>query len=111
VIRYCSQCWKEVPAGAENCPPCGRNLSEPQGDFVDRLIAALRHPEPTRAGLAIDVLAHKLHEPRVVQPMIDLLGATQDISILKQAARGLGALGDARAVAPLARLLGNPDAP
>jgi hypothetical protein len=54
----------------------------------------LRHREPTRAGLAIDVLTGWLHEPRAIEPLCDLLDrSTTDATILKQAAVGLGRLG------------------
>jgi len=111
MIHYCPHCWKEILPDAEHCPHCGEATDESGVPFVDRLLATLRHPEPTRAGLAIDLLTEHLHEPRAVEPLIELLTTTHDAAILKQAARGLGLLGDPRAVTALARLLGNADAP
>ena len=105
MIRYCPHCWREIDPSADQCPFCGQSTDERGLDFVSKLIAALKHPEPTRAGLAIDILAHMLHEARAVQPLIDLLETAQDAWILTQAVRGLGALGDARAVESLIRLL------
>jgi HEAT repeat protein len=75
---------------------------------TDKLIAALRHPEPTRAGLAIDILTGWLHEPRAVEPLCDLLDHATDAAILKQAASGLGRLGGQRAIPALTRLLQDP---
>lgn len=111
MIRYCPHCWREVPFDADRCPACGEPLDDNGQPFVDRLLATLRHPEPTRAGLAIDLLAGRLHEPRAVQPMVELLGRTRDAAILVQAARGLGELGDRQAIPALVRLLGDPERP
>jgi HEAT repeat protein len=111
VIHYCPHCWMEIPPEAERCPHCGELTDDSDLPFVDRLLGTLRHPEPTRAGLAIDLLAERLHEPRAVEPLIELLASAHDAAILKQAAHGLGVLRDRRAVAPLARLLGDADAP
>jgi HEAT repeat protein len=111
VIRYCPHCWKETPLDAARCPHCGQSTDEKGLDFVDRLISALRHPEPTRAGLAIDILAEQLRELRAVEPLIELMRTTKDMSVLQQAARGLGILGDREAVPALAELLGDRKAP
>ena len=111
MIRYCPHCWHEINSSTDRCPFCGQSTDEHGLDFVSKLIAALRHPEPTRAGLAIDILAHMLHEPRAVQPLINLLEITQDAWILTQAVRGLGVLGDVRAVGSLIRLLESQEKP
>ena len=116
MIRFCPKCWNEVPIDAVTCPMCGAALIEALS-FTDKLIAALRHTapaggcrcrEPTRAGLAIDILTGWLHEPRAVEPLCDLLDHATDAAILKQAATGLGRLGDRQAVPVLTRLLQDP---
>jgi HEAT repeat protein len=104
MIRFCPQCWNEIPPEVVTCPLCGAALSESLS-YTDKLIAALRNREPTRAGLAIDILSGWLHEPRAVEPLCDLLDHSTDAAILKQAATGLGRLADQRAVPALARLL------
>ena len=109
MIRHCPHCWREVPLAVEVCPHCRQSLDESGLTFVDRLLATLRRPEPTRAGLAIDVLAGRLHEPRAVSPLIQLLAESRDAGLLVQAARGLGQLGDRQAVPALAHLLANSD--
>jgi HEAT repeat protein len=111
MIRYCPHCWAEIGLDDRLCPHCQQLTDENGLDFADKLIAALRHPEPTRAGLAIDILAGRLHEARAVGPLLALLASTQDHAVLAQAAHGLGQLGDQRAVQPLAKLLNNGDAP
>jgi HEAT repeat protein len=107
MIRFCPKCWNEVPIEAIVCPTCGVTLIEALS-FTDKLIAALRHREPTRAGLAIDVLTDWLHEARAVAPLCDLIDESTDASILKQAALGLGRLGDPQAIPALTRLLQDP---
>ena len=103
MVRWCQYCWAEVPARAECCPVCGHSLlSEDQG-YVDKLIAALRHVEPTRAGLAIQILSEMLAEPRAVVPLIELLGTARDAHVLRSAAVALGRFGDERAVPALSR--------
>ncbi len=111
MIRYCPRCWAEVDWEATVCPTCRAPLYEQEEDFVDKLIAALRHPEPTRAGLAIDILAGFMHDTRAVEPICELIGRNNDIAILRQAARALGRLGDRRAVATLAQLLADESRP
>ena len=106
MIRFCPICWNDIPAEATICPTCGASLLETL-DFTDKLIAALRHRESTRAGLAIDVLTHWQPEPRAVEPLCDLIDHATDAGILKQAALGLGRLRDQRAVPALSRLLLN----
>lgn len=49
---FCSGCWAETPTGGGTCPHCGADMEAVQQsrDFVEKLIAALDHPEPeTRA--------------------------------------------------------------
>jgi HEAT repeat protein len=74
-------------------------------DFVDKLIAAIRHPEPTRAALAIQVLSEMLAEPRAVPPLIDLLDSAHDPYVLRYAVVALGRFADRRAAPALSRLL------
>ncbi len=87
------------------CSLCGEVFDQPAEDFVDKLIAALQHPVPDRAGLAIDVLAYRLREPRAIIPLIDLLRNDTDAAVLKQAVLALGHFQNHRAVEPLVKLL------
>jgi len=111
MIRYCPRCWAENDWEATVCATCGAPLHEQGEDFVDKLIAALHHPEPTRAGLAIDILAGFMHDTRAIEPICELIERSNDIAILRQAARALGRLGDRRAVPTLAQLLADESRP
>lgn len=110
MIRYCPRCWAELDDETTTCTRCGAALGEEQ-DYVDKLIAALHHPEPTRAGLALDILSGWLHEVRAVEPICALVEQTSDPGILRQAARALGRLGERRAIPTLARLLADASRP
>ena len=110
MTHYCPHCWAEIDDGTERCPVCGKPIAEPEADFVDKLIAALRHPEPTRAGLAVHILGEMLREPRAVKPLIDLVDSRPDAHVLKLAVQALGHLGDERAVPALVDLLEDPSA-
>ncbi len=110
MTRYCPHCWTEIDEDTEQCLECGQPVAEPEADFMDKLIAALRHPEPTRAGLAVHILGEMLQEPRAVQPLIDLVQARPDAHVLKLAVQALGRLGDVRAVPALVDLLEDPTA-
>ncbi len=98
-----------------------RNYLAPEGDkapanedgltLVDKLLVALRHPVPDRAGLAIDVLAYRLREPKAIVPLIKLLSESMDAEVLKQAALALGYFRDPRAVEPLRALRGGQTTP
>lgn len=80
-------------------------------DFVAKLIAALRHREPTRAALAVEILADRLREPHGFAPILALLTPERDAYVVLTAVRALARWGDRRAVEPLARLLSDPAAP
>ncbi|MGQ9626736.1 MAG: HEAT repeat domain-containing protein [Anaerolineae bacterium] len=111
MIFYCPGCWAEVPEGSKRCPACGQSLEAGNEDFVDKLIAAIHHPEPTRAALAIQVLGEMLGEPRSILPLIDLLDTACDPYVLKHAVVALGRFADRRAVPSLTRLALNLETP
>mgnify|MGYP005844955629 CR=1 FL=1 len=79
-------------------------------DLVDKYIAAMRHSEPTRAGLAIQVLSEFMGERRAIPPLIALLETAHDAYVLKAAVDALGRFADARAVPGLRRLILSPEA-
>lgn len=110
-IYYCPRCWTEVSERRDRCPACGQSLPMGDEDFVDKLIAALRHPEPTRAGLAIHILGERLAEPRAILPLIDLLHTASDAAVLRDAVAALGHFADRRAAPSLARLLLDTETP
>jgi HEAT repeat protein len=85
-------------------------MLEDDAAFPEKLLMAIHHPEPTRACLAIELLG-RLHEPRAVAPLLEVLATTRDPVRQAEAALSLGAIGDGRAVPALVQLLHNPEAP
>ncbi|MHB0858048.1 MAG: HEAT repeat domain-containing protein [Anaerolineae bacterium] len=102
MIHYCDRCWAERASEDAPCPACGA-VPDQREDLIAKYIAALWHPEPTRAALAVRVLGVMLREPRAVQPLIELLDSDQDIYVVRDAVDALGLLADRRALAPLKR--------
>jgi len=100
---YCPHCWQEVTWGAVRCEACGKVLDD-EAAFPEKLLLAIRHPEPTRACLAIEILG-RLREPRAVVPLLTLLKTTRDPVRQAEAALSLGAIGEARAVPALIEVL------
>lgn len=97
-----------MPPDGTICPACGGAV-DGDLDLVDKYIAAMRHSEPTRAALAIQVLSEFLGERRAIPALIALLATAGDAHVLKSAVDALGRFGDARAVPGLQRLVLNPD--
>jgi len=110
-MRFCPRCWQEVEEGQEYCAACGGALDLGPEDLVAKYIAAMRHREPTRAALAIQVLSEMLQESRAIPPLIALLETANDAFVVRAAVEALGRFADPRAVAPLGRLLLNPETP
>lgn len=110
--RFCPNCWAENEPQATVCAACGATLDETGKDFVAKLLDAVGHPEPTRAGIAIEVLGQRLREPRAVDALIARLNRPRDLmEITADAARALGTIGDRRAIPALADLLADPNRP
>lgn len=95
---FCTQCWKEVSADARICPHCGDDMvaRQAQADFVDKLIAALWHPEPTTPIRAAWILGQR-RERRAVPALIKLAGCASDPFIIAAAVAALRQIGDKRA--------------
>lgn len=91
---YCPHCWAAVPEGAERCPVCGHCVAAEDEDYVEKLITALHHFEPTRAALAIQILGEMMGEPRAIIPLVELLDTAHDAHVLRSAAAALGHFAD-----------------
>jgi HEAT repeat protein len=100
-----------LTAEAERCPACGHVLAASSDQYVDKLVAALRHREPTRAALAIQILSEMLAERRAIGPLCELLDTAHDAYVLKCAVAALARFGDAQAVPALSRRVLDPDTP
>lgn len=102
---FCPSCWNEVGT-ASVCPRCGADLHDFAGEsYEDKLIRALRHPEPTVPIRAATILG-ELGSRAAVEPLIEIASYTKDPYIQEAAVKALGQIGDPRAFSCLERLSG-----
>ena len=73
--------------------------------YTEKLLTTIFSPDPTRVGMAIDILTEWLHDQRGIEPLMILLKSPVDAHRLVMAARGLGHLGNPAAVPALIDLL------
>lgn len=66
-----------------------------QRDFVDKLIAALDHPEPETRALAAMILGWR-GEKRGVDPLLHVVLREDDAYLVEAAVEALGRIGDPR---------------
>jgi HEAT repeat protein len=95
---YCSNCWAEVPVSAAICPRCGDDIPgrRARADYVGKLVAALRHPEPTTPIRAAWILGER-REHLAVEALIALVRESGDAYVIEAAVEALGKIGDGRA--------------
>jgi HEAT repeat protein len=82
---------------------CG-NLPKPK-TYTEKLLTTIFSPDPTRAGMAIDILTKWLYDQRDIEPLMIFLKSLVDAHRLVMAARGWGHLGNPAAVTALIDLL------
>ncbi len=99
---YCTSCWAEVGESATICPKCGDDIAARQAraNYVEKLIAALEHPEPTTPIRAAWILSER-RERTAVEPLCRLVRDSADAFIVEAAVEALGKIGDRRALAVL----------
>jgi HEAT repeat protein len=92
VVWFCPECWSEVSEADATCPACGAVLKGGrERSFVQKLIAALRHPEPETAVRAAHALG-ALRATEAVPALIETLGRSDDPYLLEAVAGALGEL-------------------
>jgi HEAT repeat protein len=100
---FCPTCWSEVGA-ATICPNCGADLSGFSGkSYEEKLILALRHPEPTVPIRAATILG-ELGSQVAVDSLVNLAFTSPDPYIQEAAVESLGRIGDSRALTCLDHL-------
>lgn len=97
---YCPNCWAEVPEQATTCPHCYYNISEriSQADYIDKLIAALRHKEPTTSLRAAWILGER-GDQKAVPALIKIVRKANDAFLVESAVEALGKIGGSAAAA------------
>jgi HEAT repeat protein len=100
---YCPSCWNQVRNGSD-CASCGADLGQFASEsYEQKLIRALRHPEPTVPIRAATVLGMLGSQP-AVEPLIDVALSSADPYIPETAVTALGNIRDPRALPCLNRL-------
>lgn len=97
MISFCPVCWSEVGEG-RICSKCGSDLrAADQSDYEQKLIRALRHPEPTTPIRVAEILG-ELRSAAAVEPLIELATTSPDPYIQEAAVSALGRIGDRKSV-------------
>jgi hypothetical protein len=88
---YCPNCWAEIPESATVCPHCYTEISGriSQVDYVDKLIAALRHKEPTTPVRAAWILGER-REQKAVPALVKIVKKGKDGFVVESAVEALG---------------------
>lgn len=92
---YCPRCWHELSSKATACPACGGHcaqLSDEQS-YVEKLIAALNHPEPRTPVRAAWILG-QLRATVAVPALIEVVRESDDFYLIEAAVEALEHIGD-----------------
>ena len=92
---FCPACWAETAGDDRVCPRCGVDMEAVQRgrDFVDKLIAALDHPEPETRSRAALILGLR-RETRGLEALIRVVRQARDASLVEVAIEALSRIGD-----------------
>jgi HEAT repeat protein len=98
MVAYCVRCWRELPPRAVVCPSCGADVEalSRERTYVDKLIAALEHPEP-ETPLRAAWLLGKLRATEALPALIRVVERTSDPYLAEAAVEALGQIGDGAA--------------
>ena len=103
MVRYCPICWSEADDD-DCCRKCGAPLRQSTNEsYEEKLIWALRHPEPTTPIRAATILGER-RALAAVEPLIAVALSTRDFYLQEAAVIALGQIGDRRAQPCLERL-------
>lgn len=95
VTYYCPSCWREVEQGETVCDACGASIRElvDHRSFVQKLVAALSHPEPQTPVRAAWLLGN-MRAAEAVGPLIELVRrVSRDVYMQAAAVEALGKIG------------------
>lgn len=95
VTFFCPECWQVVAENDARCLHCGVDIQRLLlgRDYVDKLIAALRHPESSTPVRAATILG-SLRSARAVVPLQRLIEGNVDIYQKAAAIVALGKIAD-----------------
>ena len=102
---YCTNCWKEIGAKQAVFSHCHAEQEQlTRETFVQKLIRALRHPEPETPIRAAYILG-ELRATAAVHELAEVLHSSPDPYIAAACAGALGGIGNAPALDELKRVL------
>lgn len=95
MIFYCPSCWRESSEHIRVCPRCKVDVERLtlEQDYVQKLIAALDHPEPETPIRVAWILGIR-RETHAVPHLSRLAQESQDPYIVEAAVEALGRIGD-----------------
>lgn len=102
MIYYCPNCWAEVDSLEGECPRCRADLgaASTARSYTEKLIQALRHPEPETVKRVAWILGEQKRSD-AVRPLLDLLRSTPDVYLSAAICEALGRIGDGTALPEL----------
>jgi HEAT repeat protein len=106
---YCPGCWRDFGEDLARCPHCGLDIHAfwDSKDYVEKLILALDHPEPTTPVRAAELLG-RVRAAQAVEPLTRLVQHGADVFVVRAAIRALGAIGTSNARESLEALASDP---
>jgi HEAT repeat protein len=109
-LFFCPNC-RPPSIQPDPCPRCGLLRDSKPETYTEKLLSTILSEDPTRVGMAIDVLTTWMREPKAIVPLLHLLQRPTDADRLVMAARGLGRLGDPDAIPALIKAMKNATLP
>lgn len=99
MVYYCPSCWTEINKDCETCPACNVDIKRYSANegFIDKLIAALQHPEPTTPIRAAWILGQR-RDKKAIQPLYSLASRSTDGYVKAAAIEALLAIGTTESV-------------
>jgi HEAT repeat protein len=107
---FCPGCHQDFGNDHAVCPYCGLNIDDfyRDKDYAAKLILALEHPEPSTSIRAAWLLG-KRRERRAVDALIEVARQSNDIYLVRAAAKALISIGGQRADDFVGTLAVHPD--
>jgi HEAT repeat protein len=97
---FCPSCWREFPESTTTCPHCHANITGRlwQANYVEKLITALDHKEPTTPVRAAWILGER-REKKAVSALARVVHKASDAFLVESAVEALGKIGGRTALA------------
>lgn len=108
VTYYCTECWMELGNASQRCARCGAEPDKnTKRQYRDKLLAALRHPEPQTVRRVIYILG-KRREACAVNALRALYEDSTDPFVQSDIINAMGRIGTPDAKDFVRRALSHP---